>query len=87
MMGKEYDTFVLKSLSELVEGKELELLIRDLTPGPRKYEGKFVKAIVSSSADEFSDRLWIRFQKGQLHPQPWSIKIIEEISKIPPEWA
>jgi phenylphosphate carboxylase gamma subunit len=86
-MAKEYDTFLLNDLSDLVEGKDIELLIRDLTPGPRKYEGKFVRARVSSSTDEFADRLWMRFQKGQVHPEPWSIKVIEEIKKIPPEWA
>ena len=87
MVGKEYDTFVLQGFSDLVEGKELELLIRDLTPGSRKYEGKYVKALVSSSADEYPDKLWIRFQKGMLHPQPRSMKILKEITKIPPQWA
>ncbi len=83
-MGKEYDTFVLVALSDLVEGKEIELNIRDLTPGPRKYEGKLVKAMVSSSPTQFSDRLWIRFNRGWRHPEPWSIKILEEIK---PPWA
>lgn len=83
----EYDTFVLTDLSELSEVKEIEIPVRLLTPGPRKYTGKYVRALVSSSPDAYPDRLWIRSQKGFLYPQPWSIKIVEEVSKIPSEFA
>ena len=83
----EYDTFVLTDLSELAEGKELEIPVRLLTPGPQKYTGKYVKALVSSSPNAYPNRLWIRSQRGFLYPQPWSIKIVKEVDKIPPEFA
>lgn len=79
----EYDTFVANDLTDLKEKVGIELNIRSLEPGRRKYEAKIVKAELSSDADEFPDKLWIRFQKGERHPNPWSIKILEEVSRIP----
>ncbi len=76
---KEYDTFVA-SLEELTQGQETDISIRDLTPGRRKYEWKYVKAIVSSSPDKLKggDVLWLRFNDtGFRHPQPWAIKVKE----------
>jgi hypothetical protein len=84
-MKKEYDTFI-ESLSDLPEGQEIDLTIRDLTPGPRKYDSRWVKAIVSSHPDQLtdSDILWLRFPKGMVHPQPWAIKILEELEEFKP---
>ncbi len=82
----EYDTFVLKDLTDLKEKVGIELNIRSLEPGHYKYEAKIVKAEVSSDADEFPDKLWIRFQKGELQPEPWSIKILEEVDRIPKQF-
>ena len=79
-MKKEYVTFV-SSLEDLAEGRESELFIRDLTPGPRKYNGKLVKAIMSSAPEQLPDGdiLWVRSVVGVLYPQPWTIKVIEEL--------
>lgn len=79
-MKKEYDTFV-GSLDELAQGQEIELFIRDLTPGPRKYDNKHVKAIVSSAANQLpeADILRLRFKTGVVHPEPWRIKIVSEL--------
>jgi hypothetical protein len=76
----EYDTFV-NTLQEISQGQEIELFVRDLTPGPRKYGAKHVKAVVSSSGEQLPDAesLWLRFMTGVKHPEPWRIKIIAEI--------
>ena len=81
-MIKEYDTFV-DSLDELSQGQECRITIRDLAPGRHKYNSLYVRALVSSSAEQLpgGDTLWIRFPLGALHPQPWNIKIIEELGE------
>ena len=80
-----YDIFV-KSLDELVEGEEVELQVRDLTPGTHKYCYKWVKARVSSSADTYAQKLLIRFGRGQAHDKPYSIQVSGEINKIPAKY-
>lgn len=81
-----YETFVSKGLSDLKENEEIELNIRTLEPGRYKYEARIVRAKVSSDSTEHPDQLWIRFPKGMRHTDPWSIKIIEEVNKIPKEY-
>ena len=58
-MRKEYVTWLIAD-EQLPEGQEIELTIRDLTPGREKYKGHNVKAIVSSSPDKLTggDILW-----------------------------
>lgn len=84
-MAKEYQTFVV-SLESLPEGQEIDLTIKDLTPGPRKYDGRRVRAIVYKSRDKApeGDTLWIRSEVGVLHPEPWVIKIVEELPELIP---
>lgn len=77
-----YDIFV-NSLTEVPEGIELELQVRNLTPGIYKYTQKWVKALVSADANAYPEKLLIRFGRGQEHDQPYSIKILGEINKIP----
>jgi len=83
-MKKEYVTFV-RRLRDLNEGKEV-LFIKDLTPGPRKYDTKLVRANLSRQADKFPDGdvLWIRSETGYLHAEPWAIKVIEELPPYVP---
>lgn len=83
-MKKEYVTFV-RRLSDLSDGKQA-LFIKDLTPGPRKYDTKLVRAALSRNAGNLpdSDTLWIRSETGYLHPQPWSIRILEELPPYVP---
>lgn len=80
-----YDVFVT-SLDQLPEGKELEFQIRDLTPGIHRYSQKWVKALVSSDADAYSEKLLIRFGQGQPHDKPYSIQVIAEINMIPQKY-
>ena len=82
-MAKEWHTFVRK-FDDLKEG-EVKLFIKDLTPGPSKYDTKFVKAKISRSKDAFPDGdiLWLRGESGMKGPDPWYIKIQEEMQ----EWV
>ncbi len=80
-MKKEYVTFV-RSFQGLPEGKELELTVRDLSPGPRKYNARVVKAILSRSPEKMpGDVLWLRSWTGFLHPHPWAIRIVQELGE------
>jgi len=85
-MAKEYLVFVENIKKELLEGREILLTIKDLTPGKRKYENRIVKAIVSSSPDKLpgGDVLRVRSWTGVLYPQPWAIKIVEEVGEVVP---
>jgi phenylphosphate carboxylase gamma subunit len=85
MTKKEYDTFLLTDPAMVPEEKEMELIVRDLTPADRryKYRSAFVTALVSKSESKYPDRLWIRLGKGQLQEKPWSIKVLKEINKVP----
>lgn len=80
-----YDTFV-NSLADLPEQKEVNLLIRDLSPGRYKYCYKYVRALVSSDPGRYPDELEIRFSRGQLHPQSYSLQILEEVPRIPAKY-
>ncbi len=83
-MKKEWVAYV-RRISDLSEGKQT-LFIKDLTPGPRKYDTKLVKAELAKSAEKLpeGDTLWTRSETGYLHAQPWKIKILEELSPYIP---
>ena len=76
----EYVTRV-RNLDDLKDGQEIQLFIQDLTPGPRKYNGEIVKAIVYSSPDKASgmDILWLRSALGRAYDEPWGIKITQRL--------
>jgi phenylphosphate carboxylase gamma subunit len=80
-----YDTFV-NSLADLPEDREVLLGIRDLSPGRYKYCYKYVRARVSSDPRRYPHELKIRFSRGQLHPQSYSIEILEEVPRIPAKY-
>jgi hypothetical protein len=87
-MPKEYLAFVaefgIKSLEDLEEGKEIELVVKDLTPGRYKYESRYVRAKVGSPEKlPGADTLWVRFRQGVLHPKKWAIKITKELGELP----
>lgn len=83
-MPKEYLTFV-RQYSDLREG-ETELFIKDLTPGPQKYDTKRVRARIARSPEALSggDLLWVRSETGVLDPKPWGIEILEELTPYVP---
>lgn len=80
-MAKEYQTFVA-ALENVPDGREVELVIKDLTPGPRKYNSYRVKAIVNKSkgGSPDADILWVRSEVGALYPDRWSIKVLTVLS-------
>lgn len=80
----EWLTFVV-NLDELNLGKEVELIIKDLTPGVRKYESKRVKAIVTE-AKPGEDILRVRFRTGVRHEKPFTIKILKELLLVPTKY-
>jgi len=75
-----YETFILQDPSELTEGKEHVIQIRNA----ETYEQKVVKAIVSSSPEKLpgADSLRVRWQRGQPMPNLWAIKIIEDLGSV-----
>ncbi len=84
-MAKEYDTFIY-SFSELPEGKDVTIAVRDLTPGTHKYETTFVRARVSPKPSKKAgeSKMWIVFNTGVSHPQPYYINILENVGSTIP---
>jgi len=81
-MTNQWEVFVM-DLGELAEGKELELTIRTLNPGLKKYTYRRAKVEVSTSPDKFDDSLQVRLGRGQLSPQRYSIRVIETVNRLP----
>ena len=79
-MGKQYDAFLAEPGS-MPEGQPIRLFIRDLTPGPRKYNVCFVRAVVSSSpgSSPGNDTLQLRSLDGKMHSRVLFIKILEDL--------
>jgi hypothetical protein len=84
MARKEYDTYVLTDLSVVPEDKEMEMILRELTPSDRRYKYRsfFASAMVSRDKSKYPDKLWVRLGRGQLQEMPWSVKIIKEVNKF-----
>lgn len=78
-MAQEYQTFV-RQFRDLKEGKR-ELFIKDLTPGPRKYDTKHVLAEITNDPGKMPDGdvLRIRSESGILLSKAWAIKILKEL--------
>ncbi|GAB4251407.1 MAG: hypothetical protein Kow00122_09060 [Thermoleophilia bacterium] len=82
----EYDTFFLTDADQVPQESELELVLRDLTPGRRKYRCAYVRARVSRDPDKYPDRLWPRLGRGQWLGEPWSVEVLAAVNKIPEAW-
>ena len=49
------------------------------------YERKYVRAVIKKEGSlEGGEKLWVRTFQGQILPQPWAIKILEE---LPTQWS
>ena len=81
-MKKEYVTFV-PDIKDLVENKEFKLTIKDLAPGRAKYGAHIIRAILSSDPRRLpeGDILWVRSWTGVLYPEPWAIKVVQELAE------
>jgi len=84
MAGKEFDTFFLTDPEKTPQEQEIEMILRDLSPGDRRYKYRsfFAKAMVSDLESKYPDRLWVRLGRGQLLEKPWSVKVLEELKKF-----
>jgi hypothetical protein len=81
----EYESHV-KHHKDLSENKKIVLTIRDLTPGKHKYNARVARVQVSRSEEALAkwDRLWVRSIVGVKDPEPWGVKIIEELGATVP---
>jgi phenylphosphate carboxylase gamma subunit len=79
----QYDTFILTDFADLPEDVELTDVIRDLSPGKKKYRSTYARFKVSKKADKYPDKLQVRLGRGQLVSTPCSIQIIEFLDVIP----
>ena len=77
----EYQIFV-RRFADLTPGRHI-LFIKDLTPGPRKYDTRLVQAEVSDKPDSQPDwdRLWLRSEAGRKLDKPWAVQVIEELGE------
>ena len=81
-MSKLYEAF-LADPDRLPEREEVRLFVKDLTPGPRKYDTRFVKAKIfrTQGAMPSSDRLRLRFLDGKLYSTDSAILILEDLGE------
>jgi hypothetical protein len=84
-MAQTYDAFV-DDPTVLSMGEEIEIAIRELTPKNRKmkYRTRYVRAIVDKPK-KGADTLLLRWQRGRLHPEKFSIKITKEVGEVMPK--
>ncbi|MBI4330471.1 MAG: phenylphosphate carboxylase subunit gamma [Chloroflexi bacterium] len=85
-MAKQYLTFV-ERLDNLPEGKEVELLVKDLTPGRQKYDARFVRAIISRQPQPGGDTLVVRGLVGLPYPGDRGIRIVKEVGELPSNYG
>ena len=77
-MATEYETFVRDAAAAL-SGRPVVLVLRDLSPGKKKYRGLNVRAVVSRPPKGGEPVLWLRSIVGNRDPQPCSVRIVEEL--------
>ncbi len=75
-----YETFIVNDISELKDGEEQVLEIRDTAT----YESRKVRAIISSRPEKLPDGevLRVLWQRGQAEKKPWAIKITKELGSV-----
>ena len=76
----------VKHLKDLQEGKKIVLTIRDLTPGKHKYLARVARVEVSRKPEALAqwDKLWAHSVVGYKDPQPWGMKVVEELGLMVP---
>ena len=68
-------------MNDIQENKTLALTIRDLSPGKHKYTARVARVQLSRSLEALAkwDKLWVHSVVGIKDPQPWGMKIVEEL--------
>ncbi len=77
-MATEYETF-LRDPAAALSGRPIVLVLRDLSPGKKKYRGVNVRAVVSRPPRGGEPVLWLRSVVGNRDPQPCSVRIVETL--------
>jgi hypothetical protein len=75
---KVWETF-LRRPHDLREGVETPLVLRDLSPGKKKYRMRHVIAVLSRKPEEGLDVLRVRTVVGVLLPEIWGVRIVREL--------
>lgn len=77
---RSWETFVRRP-SDLREGVEVSLALRDLNPGRKKYGMRHVVATVSRNPRDLSemDTLYVRTVVGVRLPGTWGVKILRDL--------
>jgi hypothetical protein len=75
-----WETFVRRP-GDLKEGVEVPMVLRDLTPGRRKYQMRHVVAVLDRNPHEAPsiDRLRVRTVVGVLLEETWGVQIVREL--------
>ncbi|MDE3077664.1 MAG: phenylphosphate carboxylase subunit gamma, partial [Chloroflexota bacterium] len=78
VLAEAYETFV-RDISDLAEGQPTPLVLRDLTPGRRKYFAQNALAVVTREADASgrSRPLKVRSRVGNELPGRWQVTVLE----------
>ncbi len=76
----EYQTHV-RHMNDVQENQTVVITIRDLTPGKHKYLARVARVQLSRSPEALAqwDKLWVFSVVGLKDPQPWGMKIVEEL--------
>lgn len=77
-MATEYETFV-RDAAAVLSGRPVVLVLRDLSPGRKKYRGLNVRAVVSRPPKGGEPVLWLRSIVGNRDPQPCSLRIVDTL--------
>jgi predicted RNA-binding protein with EMAP domain len=80
----EYDTYISGDFKDMAEDVEIVTVIRDLTPGKKKYNSMYAKVRVSKDEKKYSNTLRVRLGRGQLVDKVCSVDVIEIVNVIPP---
>jgi hypothetical protein len=75
-----WETFVRRP-GDLKEGEEMPMVVRDLTPGKKKYQMRHVVAVVSRKPEDMPsmDLLRVRTVVGVLLSETWGVRILKDL--------
>jgi len=80
----EYDTYIVGDFKDMVEDVETVTVIRDLTPGKKKYNSMYAKVLISKDEKKYPNTLRVRLGRGQLVDKGCSVDVVEIVNVIPP---
>ncbi len=81
----QWEVFV-DNIKELAEDTDLELTIRTLNPGIHKFTYRRVRCQVSTDVKKHADQLQVRLGRGQPSPARFSIKVLDEVQRMPAKY-